>query len=87
MDESKPRRRLHFKSVEESVEFFETHDMSNYFDEMPEVEFDIELEPSRHLVAIDAELADRITAIAKAKHITSQQLIEQWLNEKVYTEG
>ena len=32
-----------FKSIDEVVAFFETHDMSEYLEKMPEVKFEVEL--------------------------------------------
>lgn len=33
-----------FESLDELVEFLETHDTSEYWDQMPEVEFDIDIQ-------------------------------------------
>jgi len=44
-----------FKSLGKLVEFFETHDMGDYANDMPEVHFDVNIKRRTHLVAIDAE--------------------------------
>jgi hypothetical protein len=70
-------------SLEEVVEFFDTHDMGEYWDELPEVHFDVDLQRRAHLVAIEAELADQLTEIARSRQTSSEGLINSWLKEKI----
>jgi hypothetical protein len=44
------------RSLDELVEFFDTHDMGEYWEHMPEAHFDIGSKKRTHLVAIDEEL-------------------------------
>jgi hypothetical protein len=76
-----------FTSLDKLVEFFETHDMGDYWDEMPEVHFDIDIKRRTHLFALDEDLAERLTTIARAKRIPSKTLINEWLREKVLEQG
>jgi hypothetical protein len=71
------------KKVDDLVEFFETHDMGECWEEMPEAQFEIDIKKRTHLVAIDEEIADRITTIAKSKKTSSESLINAWLKENV----
>ena len=71
------------KKLDELVEFFETHDMSDYWDRMPEAHFEVEIKKRTHLVAIDEDIADQITAIAKSKKTSSESLVNSWLKEKI----
>ena len=41
-----------FESIEEMVEFFDTHDMAEHFDEMPEAHFDVDIQRRNHLVLL-----------------------------------
>jgi hypothetical protein len=72
-----------FTSLDELVEFFESHDMGEYWDEMPEAHFDINIERKTHVFAIDEDLAESLTRIAQSKHVTSERLINTWLREKL----
>ena len=47
----KPLPRL--KSVDELVEFFDKHDMGDYWARLPKAEFEVDIKTRRHLVAID----------------------------------
>lgn len=65
------------------VEFFDTHDMGEYLDEMPEALFDVNIQRRTHLVAIDEELAGRLSEIARREHVPAEALVNSWLKEKL----
>ena len=71
------------KKLDDLVEFFETHDLGEYWDRMPEAHFEIDIKKRTHLIAIDEDVADKITAIAKAKKTSSEALVNSWLKEKI----
>ena len=83
MARNKPQTLPIPKKVDELVEFFETHDMGEYWEGMPEAQFDIDIKKRTHLVAIDEDIADQITTIAKSKKTSSESLINAWLKEKI----
>jgi hypothetical protein len=83
MQKSKSKTLPDFKSLNELVEFFDTHDLGEYWDEMPESNFEINLKKKTHLFHIDGELAVRLTEIAKSRQISSQTLVNDWLKEKI----
>ena len=70
-------------SIDDLVEFFEAHDMGDYWDEMPEVHFDVDIKHRAHLVAVDDDLVDRIAEVARTKHVSSESLINSLLREKL----
>ena len=74
-----------FESLNELVEFFDAHDMGQYWDEMPEAQFDINIKTKKHLVAIDEEIVPRLDEIAKSRKVSSERLINTWLKEKIET--
>lgn len=47
-----------YKSLDELVEFFETHDMGDYLEQMPDAHFDVAINRQPPLVEIDGEFAD-----------------------------
>jgi hypothetical protein len=83
MARNKIKQMPRLKSLDTLVEFFDTHDLGEYLDEMPEVQFDVEIKKRRHLFVLEDELVDRLTKIAKTKKISSSALISSWLREKV----
>ena len=70
-------------SIAELVEFFDTHDLGELWDQMPEVDFDIDLRRRKHLVALDDDLAGKVAKIARSRHVSSESLINSLLREKL----
>jgi hypothetical protein len=83
MAKSKPKILPHFRSLDELVKFFDTHDLGEYWDEMPEAHFEVDIKRRTHLFALDAELADKLTEIAKSRQMSSGSLLNAWLKEKI----
>lgn len=83
MIKSKGRKIPRFRSLDKLIKFFETHDMGEYWDEMPEAHFEVNIKKRIHLFSLDAELESKLTEIAKLKHVSSQRLINAWLKEKL----
>ncbi|MBT9160853.1 MAG: CopG family antitoxin [Dehalococcoidia bacterium] len=83
MAKSKSKVMPHFASLDELVEFFDTHDLGDYWDQMPEVHFEVDIRRRTHLFAIDDELAGKLTQIARVRQIPAQELINSWLREKI----
>lgn len=83
MAASKAKTLPQFSSLDEMVDFFDTTDLGDYLDAMPEVDFNINLKHSRHLISIAPDLADKVTKIAKSRHVTTEELIDEWLRAKV----
>lgn len=78
-----PENRALPDSLQELVELFDTHDMGDHLDQMPEVQADVDLKASTHLVAVAEDLVGRIAEIARARHISSEALINLMLREKI----
>jgi hypothetical protein len=83
MARTKTKIMPHFRSLDELVEFFDTQDMGEYLKEMAEAKFEVDIKRRTHLFALDAELARKLTEIAKAKRTSSESLINAWLKEKI----
>ncbi len=83
MARSRAKHMPKFSSLDELIEFFESHDMGEYWDNLPKAHFDIDIKRRTHLFALDEDLAERVTAIARAKQMPSSALINEWLREKV----
>ena len=82
MAENNSQQPPSFTSLDELVEFFDTHDMGEYED-LPEAQFDVSLQRRTHLVAIDEEINSKLTEIAEQEQIPAEALINSWLKEKI----
>jgi len=70
-------------SIDEIVEFWDTHSTADYDDEMQDVTFDIDLREEAFVVALVPELAEVIGRAAKARGVTTETLVNLWLAERV----
>ena len=86
MAKNKTKPMPKFQSIGELAEFFETHDMGDYWAELPIAQFDIDIKKRTHIVAIDADLTAKLTALAKRKRIPSEKLVNAWLREKLFAQ-
>jgi len=72
-----------FGSVENLVEFFDSHDMGKFWDEMTEAQFDVARKRRTFLVAVDGLLMKKLSEAAKAKRTSTNRLVNAWLKEKL----
>jgi hypothetical protein len=83
MEENDSQKLPSFTSLDELVEFFDSHDMGEYEEALPEAHFDLELRRKTHLVAIDEETNSRLTEIAEQERTPAESLVNSWLKEKI----
>ncbi len=83
MRKNKAKAQLRSKSVKELVDFFEVHDMGDYWEKMPNAHFDVDIKKRKHLVALEEDVVDKLTKIAKSKKVPSELLINTWLKDKI----
>lgn len=72
----------HFKSVEEAAEFWDTHDLGDYWDLTQEAHFEVDIQQRVFLTALEPELAKRLTIVAHRQGVSTETLINVWLSEK-----
>lgn len=72
-----------FGSLDELVEFFDSHDLGEYWDQMPEVHFEVGIKRKAHLFTLNADLASELMRIAESRQVSSEALIHTWLREKI----
>ncbi|MGH9837057.1 MAG: CopG family antitoxin [Blastocatellia bacterium] len=72
-----------FTSLDEMVDFFDTHDLGDYLDQMPEAHFDVNLRRRTYLIAIDEDLIRRLAEIARQEQVPAEALVNRWLEEKI----
>jgi len=82
MVENKTRKLPDFNSIDKMVDFFDNHDVGEYLEQLPEVDFEIDIKRRVYTVTLEIELADKLTKIAKSKQISSEELVNAWVQEK-----
>ena len=83
MTENDSQRLPPFASLDELVEFFDTHDMGEYEQDLPQAHFEVNLQRKTHLVAIDEEINNRLTEIAEQERTPAESLVNSWLKERI----
>ena len=86
MAEDKPKKMSHFGSLDELVAFFDTHDTGEYLDQMPKVHFEVDIKRRTHLFAIDEDIVEKLTEIASSRRISSEELVNSLLREKILSQ-
>ncbi len=83
MAENNQKQLPKFDSVEKLTEFFDENDMGDYLEEMPEADFEVNLERRMYFVAVDEELSRKLSEISKREHLSSEAMVNSWLREKI----
>ena len=72
----------HFESLEEASKFWDTHDSADYEEFMRDVEVNVDIRRWTYLVPVDSSLYRRIQSIARKKGISTEALVNKWIQEK-----
>lgn len=83
MGRNKAKKIPEFRTLEEFQEFWDTHDLTDFEDRLKRVTFEVDIRGYRNLVAVDSELIDKVRSMAKSRGLTTESLINLWLQEKV----
>ena len=76
-------KKLHSKTYEGAAEWFDTHDMSDYKEQMGFVDFHFDLRRNRDLVELDREIAKHVRKVAKDQNVPTRRLVNEWLKERL----
>ena len=83
MEQNKSQSLPVWRSLDQLVDYFDTHDMGAHLEKMPEVAMEVDIKRKRHMVAIDGDTLVKISEAAKKKSVSSEQLINIWLRDKL----
>jgi len=76
-------KNLHFKTYEEAADWFDTHDMSDYEDEMMPVDFHFDLRRNREWVELERDIAKGVRKLAREQNIPTRKLVNELLKERL----
>ena len=76
-----------FNSAEEAGEFWDTHSGADYEEYMQEAHFEVDLQRSVKEVRVADHVLREVRKIARRQGITTETLINLWLQEKVASLG
>jgi hypothetical protein len=74
----------HFADLEAAAEFWDSHDLADYEDLTGEVQFNVNLQRRRRLVALEPDLANKLAAEARKRGLSAESLVNLWLSERLH---
>ena len=77
----------HFRTLEAAGDFWDTHDLGQYWDQTEEAAISFQLKRKRHLFAIEPGLARKLQAAAAARGVSPETIANLWLREMLAKEG
>ena len=69
-------------TVAEAGEYWDTHSFVSEED-VKEVHFDVDIQSVKYYYAVEKELAQKLSEIARAKGISPEKLLNLWIKEKI----
>lgn len=73
-------------SYQEIGEFWDTHDLSKFWDQTKPAKFEVDIQQQRIYYPVDKKLSDSILEHARKRGISPETLINLWLSEKIKEE-
>jgi hypothetical protein len=74
-------------SYEELSEYWDTHSLADHWDKTSPVEFELDVRSSALYFPVDRLLADKLRTVAAAHGVSTETLLNLWLQEKVADEA
>jgi len=75
-----------FKNSQEAADWWDTHDVTNYLDELKPVEIDFQLEKPKEeniVVRLQKPVKEQLERIARRKGLNISSLTRMWIMEKL----
>jgi len=70
-------------SYREIGEFWDTHDLSDYWDQTHEVQMDVDIDSSTIYFPVEKALAEKLRTEAKSRGVSPATLLNTWVQEHV----
>ncbi|HLF25253.1 MAG TPA: CopG family antitoxin [Anaerolineae bacterium] len=77
-----------FATLEEAIEFWDSHSFADYVDDTEPVEIEVNLEHGRQVVSLqlDTERSEKLRALARREGKSPTELAAEWLVERLERE-
>lgn len=75
------------QSYKEIGEFWDNHNLTDYWDETKAVEFEVEIESEATYFPVETGLSARLVSLAKQRGVSPETLLNLWIQEKVNEEA
>ena len=75
------------RTYEEMGEFWDTHDLTDYWELTKPVEFTVDIKSETVYYSLEDSLDTRIQAVAQKHGVSSETLLNLWVQEKLQKEA
>ena len=75
------------QSYKEIGEFWDTHDLADYWEQTHPVEFELDIQSEVTYYPLEVTLADKVRSMAKQRGVSSETLLNLWVKEKLQEEA
>jgi hypothetical protein len=75
------------QSYKEIGEFWDSHDLTDYWAQTKAVEFEVEIESEATYFPVETSLAAKLVSLAKRRGVSPETLLNLWIQEKVKEEA
>lgn len=72
-----------FASLDELVKSFDSQDWGEYLEDLPKADFAVAHNRKVYAIALETELAEQVTALARSQHTSPETLVNTWVREKL----
>jgi len=72
------------RSYREIGEFWDTHDLADYWDQTEPVDFEVDIQSEATYYALDKHLSQMLTEIAEERGVSAETLLNMWVQEKLW---
>jgi hypothetical protein len=74
-------------SYKEIGDFWDTHDLADYWDQTEPVDFEVDIESEVTYYALDKELSQMLSGVAEERGISAETLLNLWVQEKLWKDA
>lgn len=73
----------HFKTAEDAGEFWDAHDLADYWDKTKEADLTFNLRKRHYYIAILPQIAKELQLISESQGVSTETVVNLWLQEKL----
>ena len=71
------------KSYKEIADFWDTHDLSDFWGQTKTVEFGVDIKSEIIYYSLDKKLSEKVQSVAQRRGVSADTLINLWVQEKL----
>ena len=75
------------RSYKEIGDFWDTHDLADYWDQTEPVDFEVDMQSEVTYYALDRELSQMLSEVAEERGVSAETLLNLWVQEKLWKDA